>query len=100
MIIFEISFIAYMIYWLTDPEEIFGWYGQLISKLPKWLWKPLGGCYRCFTGQVMMWSYLVIYFKEYNLIDHGFFIAGGIFLSMVYNLIFAIICKLTDKFET
>jgi hypothetical protein len=103
ILLFEISFTAYVIYWLIAPEEIFGFYGQWLLSFPekiKWLSKPLGGCYRCFTGQICMWSYLVIYRKEYNLIEHGFFIAGGIFLSMVYNLIFAILTKLNDRYDT
>jgi hypothetical protein len=100
IILLKISFIAYMIYWLGDPEEFFAWHQKLIKDLPIWLYKPLGGCYRCFTGQICFWAYIVIYFKDYDLIDHGAFVAGGIFLSMIYNLLFAIICKLTDKFET
>jgi len=98
--ILKISFTAYIFIWLGDPEEIFGWYQRLIKDLPMWLWKPLGGCVKCFTGQVCLWYYIIAHYENYNVLNHGFFIAGSVFLAWLYELIFAVINKLKDRYET
>ena len=91
ILIIKIALIAYVFVQSIKPEEIFAWYGKLIDPLPEWLWKPLGGCFKCFTGQLCFWAYLVTYFHDYNLkdnlIDHLFFTSLGIFLSLIYNTI-------------
>jgi putative flippase GtrA len=66
---------------------IFGWYQKLLMKVPDWLAFPLGACHKCLSGQVALWGYLIVYFKEYNFINHLAFVAGGIFLSVIYNYI-------------
>jgi len=77
-----------MFYYLgQEPNDIFAWYQKLIGALPSWLWKPLGGCYRCWVGQCAFWFYLITYFKEYNFINHAFFISAAILLSIIYNYI-------------
>jgi len=81
---FKISLIAFIFWHLTDPEMIFAWYGKLISRLPNWLYYPLGGCLKCFTGQVCFW-YFIFFIHPYNLIDHLFFTSSGIFLSLIYE---------------
>jgi hypothetical protein len=75
---------------LTEPEMVFEWYGKLISKLPRWLYYPLGGCTKCFTGQVCFWTYLITYFHSYNFIDHLFFASFGIILSLIYDKIWTL----------
>jgi len=84
----KISLIAFMFYALGEPGMIFGWYQRLISNLPEVVWKPLGGCVRCWSGQVCFWFYLIKYFHSYNLIDHLFFASAGIFLATIYNYIY------------
>lgn len=37
-------------------EDVLFWYHKLIVKLPEWLYKPLGGCAVCFTGQLTFWG--------------------------------------------
>lgn len=88
--LFEVSLIVYMFCALGEPGEIFGWYQRLIDPLPLWLAKPLGACFRCFTGQVCFWFYLITYIHSYNVIDHLFFASAGIFLSILYNKLWAI----------
>ena len=84
----KISIIAFMFVALGDKGMIFRRYRKAIRKLPQWLYFPLGGCYLCFTGQACFWYYIVVYFKDYNLIDHLFFVSGGIFLSSVYHKLY------------
>ena len=85
--IFKVSLIAYMFVYLGQPEYIFAWWQKLIEPLPNWLWKPAGGCFRCFVGQVCFWYYLIVNFKDYNVIEHLFFVSAGIGLSMIYDKI-------------
>jgi len=85
--IVEISLIAFMFVALGDPEMIFAPYQRLISNLPLWLNKPLGGCSYCFTGQVCLWYYLIFHFRDYQLREHLFFASAGIFLVSIYNFI-------------
>ena len=87
MEVVKISLIAFMFVALGDPEMIFSPYQKLISRLPKWLNKPLGGCSYCFTGQVCFWYYLIFHFREYKLVDHLFFASAGIFLVAIYSFI-------------
>lgn len=84
-LIIKLSLIASVFSFLGEPDEIFARYRRLIMKLPDWLNKPLGSCHRCFTGQVMLWFYLIS--KPFNLIELGFFVASGIFLSQIYFMI-------------
>jgi hypothetical protein len=91
--ILQISLIAFMLIALGKEGMIFNFYQRMICQLPDWLCKPLGGCYLCFTGQVMFWFYLFKYFEDYNLIDHLFFVSAGIFASAIYNKIFNWLCE-------
>lgn len=87
--IFKISLIAFMFYALGRKGMIFEFYQRWISKLPDKFNYPLGKCVICLTGQVMFWFYLIKYFHTYNLIDHLFFASAGMFLSVIYNLIYS-----------
>ena len=40
-------------------------YNRLISNLPDWLYKPLGGCGPCFTGQLTLWGMLPMFRMDY-----------------------------------
>jgi len=85
--ILKISLIGFMFSALTQDEHtLFSWYGKLIERLPWYLCKPLGGCYRCFTGQLCLWYYLIL--KPFNLIEWLFFVSAGIMTSMIYNKIY------------
>jgi hypothetical protein len=82
----KISLVAFMFSALTQDEHtLFSWYGRLLNKLPWYLCKPLGGCYRCFVGQVCFW-YLV--YKQAPIFEVGFLTAFGIMISMIYNKIY------------
>src|SRR4030043_1346761 len=98
MILLKISFISYMFWYLGSEGNIFAWYQKLIESLPDWIGKPLGKCYICLTGQVCLW-YFLFTVKDYSLVEHSFFIAAGIFLSMVYHLIFLLLENLIQKYE-
>lgn len=87
MIILKISLICYMFCAITQKDgSILNWYNRLIIRLPEWLYKPLGGCYVCFTGQVCLWYF--VFTKPFSIIELGFFISGGILSSMVYNKLY------------
>ena len=70
---------------LIDPDMIFGWYYDLIDKLPEWLAKPLGKCEYCLAGQLSMWYYLVKYFNNYDLVQHILFVSLSIFIVELIN---------------
>lgn len=84
--IVKISLIAFMFCALGSKGMIFEWYQDIINQLPEWLCRPLGGCYRCFTGQVALWYFL--FTKELNMIELCFFCSACIMLSMVWNKIY------------
>jgi hypothetical protein len=50
--------------WLTEAGQIFALYGRFLHRL-EWkspvLYKPLGGCLQCFTGQVAFWLSAAIF---------------------------------------
>lgn len=43
---------------LTESGQVFAFYGRFLQRL-EWrsptLYKPLGGCLNCFTGQAALW---------------------------------------------
>jgi hypothetical protein len=81
----KISLICFMFIALGEPEMIFDRYQRLISNLPLWLNKPLGGCGYCFTGQVSLWYFVIT--KPFNLIELLFFVSLSIFLIKIYDII-------------
>jgi hypothetical protein len=83
----KISLIAFMFCALGQDEGmIFNWYQKLINRFPDWLCKPMGGCYKCFVGQVCLWYFL--FTKPFNIVELLFFISIGILSAMVYNKIY------------
>lgn len=93
--ILQIALIGFMFSALTqDDHTLLSWYGKLLNKLPWWLCKPLGGCYRCFVGEVCFWYLLIWKYKlDFNMpfvnwIDLLFLTSFGIMVSMIYNKIY------------
>jgi hypothetical protein len=84
--ILQISLITFMFCALGEEGMIFEWYQKLICRLPEWLCRPLGGCYKCFTGQIMLWY--IIFTKPFKIIEFLFFVSAGIIMSMIYNKIY------------
>jgi hypothetical protein len=85
--ILKISLITFMFCALgQDEDDIFYWYRNMIRYLPTWLYKPLGGCYACFTGQVCLWYFLIT--KPFDIIELLFFISAGILCAMIWNRIY------------
>ena len=106
--ILKISLIAYMIFALGQPDDegkyknMFGWHQRLISHLPWYLSKPLGSCFLCFTGEIMLWYYIFtkeIYFTAISIIDFGFFVSAGIFCALIYHTIWTIGVYLIKKYD-
>jgi hypothetical protein len=87
----QLIIISFVFHILINPEEIFDWYGRLIHNLPLYLWKPLGGCLKCLTGQVTFWGYLIKYFHSYNLLTHLFFVSLGIIAALILNKLYDLI---------
>jgi hypothetical protein len=89
-LLFKLVIISVVFVNLCEPGMIFSWYGKQINKLPDWLYNPLGGCVKCFAGQVSFWGYLVVYFHPYNLFEHIVFTSSSIFLSLILNKIWTL----------
>ena len=84
--ILKISVVAYVIFVLMSPGMIFHFYAKLIDKIKwDWLYKPLGGCLMCFSGQIATWYYLITHFREYNFFDHVVFISAVILIVMIFD---------------
>jgi len=64
---------------LATDGMIFCWLDKLLSNLPDWLYKPLGGCDVCFGGQLALWYYLFTT-GAYDPIQHIFFTTTTIFI--------------------
>jgi len=71
---------------LMDKDMIFGWWYNVIDRLPEYLAKPLGKCEYCLSGQIALWYYLIKYFNNYDLIHHIFFISLAIFTVELINI--------------
>jgi drug/metabolite transporter (DMT)-like permease len=82
--VIKLTIIAYVFCRLGDPGMIYSFYQKLIGRLPDWLFFPLGGCFKCFTGQVLCWYFLI---NKTPVFDLMFYVASGIFLSMIINWI-------------
>lgn len=46
-------------------EDVLISYHRWIATLPDWLYKPLGGCAMCFTGQLTLWGLIPFFRMEY-----------------------------------
>lgn len=89
----KISLIAYMFVYLGQPGMFFSWYQNLIYRIKwDWLYKPLGGCEKCFAGQSAFWYYIFFWDGEYRFFEHLFFVSVTIALVMIYR-------KITDYID-
>jgi hypothetical protein len=86
----KISLICSMFVFLGEDDMIFAPYQRLIRRLPLWLYKPLGGCSKCVTGQVALWYF--IFKQPFDLLELLFFVSLSI-------LITSIITKLWQTYE-
>jgi hypothetical protein len=85
--ILKISLIAFMFSALIQQRQsVFTFYRKLIKRLPWYLYKPLGGCYICFTGQFCLWYF--IFTKPLDIFELLFFCSAGILTSMIYHKIY------------
>jgi hypothetical protein len=56
--------IGYVFTRILMEDALIG-YNRLIANLPDWLYKPLGGCGACFTGQLTLWGLLPFFRMDY-----------------------------------
>lgn len=54
----QIAVCARVLLLLTESGQVFAFYGRFLQRL-EWksptMYKPLGGCLNCFTGQAALW---------------------------------------------
>ena len=86
--IVQISIICFAFYILGEPGQIFGWYQKLITRLPEVLWKPAGGCLKCFCAQVLTHYYWITHLHNYNIIDQLFYPSMGIVIVLTLNYLY------------
>jgi hypothetical protein len=68
---------------LTESGMILNWlYRSLDNLLPGFLFKPLIGCFKCVSGQMALWYYM-IYHNNYDYREHLYIICLTIFLSQL-----------------
>lgn len=79
--VFKIAIISWVFVHLGEPGEIFDWYQRLIGKLPERIWKPLGGCAKCLSGQIAFWYFL--FTGDYNFVNHIFLTASTILVTIL-----------------
>jgi hypothetical protein len=90
--IIKISIICYIFYILGESGMIFNFWQRWIEKLPQWLYKPLGGCYKCLTGQAILHYYWITHLHNYNIVDQLFYPSFGILITIILNYFY-------EKFE-
>lgn len=79
---------------LTDAGMIFDFYYKQIERYevskPK-LYKVLGGCNLCFTGQLALWYFILVHALELEFIGYLFkaifFVSATIFTVNLINII-------------
>lgn len=84
--IVKLTTISYVFTILIKDGHIFQFYGRMIKKLPWWLRNPLGGCFTCLTGEVLLWYY--IFTQPFNIIEMLFWPSAGIMISYVLDKIY------------
>jgi hypothetical protein len=84
--VLKISLITVMFCLMGQNGLVFTSYQKLISDLPNWMSWPLGKCYKCFTGQVCLWYFIIT--KPFNIIELLFFVSAGIFTSTAWYKIY------------
>jgi len=72
---------------LTDTEMLLeGLYGWLRDRLPDWLFKPLIGCSKCFSGQLALWWFIFTHDFELPLLV--VFVSGAIFSTVLLRWVY------------
>lgn len=77
----KISVICSIFTFMGEPDMIFSGYQRLINRLPNFLYKPMGGCAKCLTGQVALWYFL--FTQPFNLFELLFFISLSILFTSI-----------------
>lgn len=76
---FGIACFSSFIEFCISPNQILSFYYELIYKLPKWLFKPLGGCIVCMN----YWLTSILYFIEFDFVLMYYVVFIGIsYLSL------------------
>lgn len=61
---FQAGAFAAVLFWLIQPGMIFGFWGKFLAHKqwdwPAWVRAPLGECLTCFSGQIGLWSGVVL----------------------------------------
>lgn len=86
--ILKISIIIFIFWTLSEPGDIFNFYYRWIEHLPEWLKRPIGGCVRCTTGQVLFHYYWITHLHNYNVIDQLFYPAMGILIATILERLY------------
>lgn len=50
------------------------------TSLKRWLYKPLIGCFKCVTGQLSLWVYIVLSWGSYDPLQHVFCVCSSILI--------------------
>lgn len=82
------------------PEELKGRVSETkIEKKTHWLYKPLGGCVKCFAGQIAMWVFLhqSIILKYYYKYDSIFVVTNHLLTVCLTILITKIMVSISQK---
>lgn len=86
--ILKISIICFAFFVCGETGNIFNFYFRWIEDLPAWLRKPMGGCLRCMSGQVLFHYYWITHLNDYSVIEQLFYPAMGIVLATIYTYLY------------
>lgn len=81
----KVAVFCYVFTQMLEEGMILSFWGKWIDRLPTWLYKPLGGCLICFTGQVALWYY--VFTRKYNFVEHLSFITLSMFIVILIDKI-------------
>lgn len=56
-------------------------------EVPRWFYRPIWGCEKCFAGQLALWLYLRFHWQQYNLFYHLLTIAMAITFALIISFI-------------
>jgi hypothetical protein len=86
--ILKISIIVFIFWMLGEPGMIFNFYFKRLENLPDWLRKPLGGCVRCLSGQVLFHYYWITHLHDYNVVNQLFYPAMGVLTATILERLY------------
>lgn len=81
---------------LMAKGMILEWYFNIINRIfgdsgrkegdfrCAWLFKPLGGCYECLSGQIALWTYLFMA-TPYSFAEHIIVICMAIYSANIFS---------------